>query len=329
MHALIALTSVAAGLFLSPAMAGAGPLQEGGAPASAATDPLANNAAAQQAVAVMDAIQQTLADGLHVPIWAASLMAKAVIFLLVILAFRILARLLSGFLRKALTRSKLQPTQLFLEFVCGTTRKVTNILGILMTLAVLGVPLGPLLAGVGVLGFVVGFALQETLSNFASGVMILLYRPYDIGDVITSGGVTGKVQSMSLVSTTISTPDNQVQIVPNNSIWGGVITNVTANDTRRVDLVAGIGYDDDIEKAEATLGRILEEHELVLADPAPVVQLHELADSSVNFVVRPWVRTPDYWKVYWDLTRSIKLEFDRAGLSIPFPQSEVHLHKVD
>lgn len=292
-------------------------------------DPLKENAAAQQAVAVMDATEGLLADKLGVPLWAASLIAKAVIFLLVILVFRILSGLIASLLRKALTKSNLEPTKLFLEFVCSTTRKVINIFGVLMALAVLGVPLGPLLAGVGVLGFVVGFALQETLSNFASGVMILLYRPYDVGDVITAGGVTGKVKSMNLVSTTIGTPDNQVQIVPNNSIWGGVITNVTANDTRRVDLVAGIGYGDDIEKTEATLARIVHAHELVLEDPAPVIQLSELADSSVNFIVRPWAKTSDYWTVYWDLTRSIKLEFDKEGISIPFPQSDVHLHKVE
>ena len=124
------------------------------------------------------------------------------------------------------------------------------------------------------------------------------------------------------------TPDNQRIIVPNGSIWGGTITNITANDTRRVDLTAGIGYDDDIDKAEAVLARIVESHEKVLKDPAPVIKLHELADSSVNFVVRIWSNTSDYWDVYWDVTKAIKVEFDKEGISIPYPQQDVHMHEV-
>jgi small conductance mechanosensitive channel len=175
---------------------------------------------------------------------------------------------------------------------------------------------------------VVGLALQGTLGNFAAGVMILMYRPYDIGDVVSVSGVTGKVDAMSLVATTLTTPDNQMVVVPNGSIWGGIITNITGTARRRVDLVFGIGYEDDMAKAEAILAEIVEAHEKVLKDPAPVIKVAELADSSVNFICRPWCKTADYWDVYWDLTRQVKEKFDEASISIPYPQTDVHVHTV-
>ena len=189
----------------------------------------------------------------------------------------------------------------------------------------LGIQLGPLLAGLGVAGFIIGFALQDTLSNFASGMMILIYRPFDVGDLIEAGGVTGKVSEMSLVSTTVLTVDNQKLVVPNNKIWGDVIRNVTAQKMRRIDMTFGIGYSDDIAHAERVLAEIVQCEERVLADPEPVIRLHTLGESSVDFVVRPWVRTADYWEVYWDITRKVKERFDAEGISIPFPQRDVHL----
>ncbi|MHC5073021.1 MAG: mechanosensitive ion channel family protein, partial [Planctomycetota bacterium] len=167
-----------------------------------------------------------------------------------------------------------------------------------------------------------------TLSNFASGLMILLYRPYDIGDFVSVADATGTVEAMTLVSTTVKTPDNKLVVVPNSSIWGGTITNVTGSDTRRVDLVFGIGYGDDIQKAQAILEDVVSKQDLVLAEPAPVVKLHELADSSVNFVVRPWSRTGDYWNVYWDITRQVKERFDAEGVSIPFPQQDIYIKEA-
>ena len=219
--------------------------------------------------------------------------------------------------------------QLLKDFFVNVVTKVVMIAGLLIGLMVLNVPIAPLLAGIGVLGFVVGFALQDTLGNFAAGIMLLLYRPYDVGDVVTAGGVTGKVTSMSLVSTTIGTPDNQVQTVPNGTIWGGVITNVTANDTRRVDLTMGIGYDDDIDKAEAVIREVVTSHELVLKDPEPAIKLNNLGESSVDFIVRPWTKTGDYWTVYWDLTKALKQRFDKEGISIPYPQRDIHIIKDD
>ena len=158
-------------------------------------------------------------------------------------------------------------------------------------------------------------------------MMILFYRPFDVGDVIDADGIFGGVSEMSLVNTTILTFDNQTLIVPNSKIWGNVIKNVTAQTKRRVDLIFGIGYGDDLVKAEGVLQKILDENEKVLDDPAPLIKVHELGDSSVNLAVRPWVNTGDYWEVYWDITRTVKLKFDEEGITIPFPQRDVHVHK--
>ena len=206
--------------------------------------------------------------------------------------------------------------------------RVVMAIGFLVALSQLGFQVGPLLAGLGIAGFIVGFALQDSLANFAAGAMILVYRPFDVGDVIEAAGVSGKVSAMSLVSTTIHTFDNQTLIVPNNRIWGDVIPNVTAQRTRRVDLVFGIGYGDDVEHAERVLLDVISKHPKTLDDPEPMVKVHKLGESGVEFVVRPWARTQDYWDVYWDLTREVKLRFDREGIRIPFPQRDVHLRST-
>jgi len=201
------------------------------------------------------------------------------------------------------------------------------IVGVIIALDYVGIPMGPLLAGIGVLGFVIGFALQDTLGNFASGVMILLYRPYDIGDVIDAGGTKGKVEAMSLVSTTLVTPDNQIVVIPNNAIWGSTITNVTARATRRVDMTFGCGYGDDLDKAEQMITDVVTSHPLVLADPAPMIRIGNLGDSSVDFVVRPWCKTSDYWDVFFDLNKQLKQRADQDGIEIPFPQRDVHIYE--
>ncbi len=245
-------------------------------------------------------------------------------FLAILIAFKILSSILAGITSRAVGAMK-GTSDLLRNFFVNTVRKVTFFVGLVVALSQLGVNIGPLLAAMGAAGFIIGFALQGTLSNFASGIMILLYRPYDIGQVVTIAGTTGKVDAMSLVSTTLNTPDNQTVVVPNGSIWGDIITNVTGKDTRRVDMVFGIGYEDDIQKAQSLLEEIIKAHPLTLDDPAPVVKLHELADSSVNFVARPWAKTGDYWNVYWDVTRTVKERFDAESISIPFPQRDVHL----
>ena len=207
----------------------------------------------------------------------------------------------------------------------GTVQRVTVLVGLVVGVSMLGVNIGPLLAMIGAAGLVIGLALQGTLSNFASGILILMNRPYDVGHVINAGGVLGKVEAMNLVSTSILTFDNQLMLVPNNQIWNGVITNVTGKPTRRVDLTFGIGYSDDVEKAMRIIGDLIAAHPKVRADPAPVIRVHELADNSVNIIARPWAATPDYWGVYWDLIAGVKARFDEESINIPFPQRDVHI----
>lgn len=255
------------------------------------------------------------------------LVFQAVVFVVIVVAFLWLSRFARRVVSRAVEAPHLRFSQLLKRMLVSLSSGAVLLLGILIALSQLGIEIGPMLAGLGIAGFVLGFALQDTLGNFAAGVMILIYRPYDVGDMIDcAGGVFGKVSEMSLVSTTILTIDNKTLIVPNSKIWGDVITNVTAQRIRRVDLVFGIGYADDIPKAEGVLASILADHPKVLGDPEPVVKVSELGDSSVNFIVRPWVARDDYWDVYWDVTREVKLRFDREGVSIPFPQRDVHFY---
>jgi small conductance mechanosensitive channel len=254
------------------------------------------------------------------------LLIKILTFCFIIFIARKIANLVQKLTERALDKAKLQLSELLRRMVINTTRSAIMVLGFLIALSQVGVSIGPLFAGLGVAGFVIGFALQDSLSNFASGVMILIYRPFDVGDLIEAAGVRGMVSHMSIVNTTILTVDNQTIILPNNKIWGDVVRNVTAQTVRRVDLTFGISYTDDIPKTERVLQEILDNDDKVLKDPEPMVRLHELGDSSVNFVVRPWVHMNDYWDVYWSVTRAVKMRFDEEGISIPFPQRDVHLY---
>ncbi|MEM1011131.1 MAG: mechanosensitive ion channel family protein [Planctomycetota bacterium] len=249
----------------------------------------------------------------------------AILYFLVILILAwFVAKILSGIVRKALGGVK-GASQLLKDFLAGLVRKIVMVVGFVVALSFLGVNIAPLVAAIGAAGLVVGLALQGTLSNFASGILILLYRPYDVGDVINAGGVTGKVDAMSLVSTTVITPDNQKIVAPNNSIWGDTITNITGLPTRRVDMTFGVGYGDDLDKVMETLAQVCSEHEQVLDDPAPVIKVTGHGDSAVDVICRPWVKTEDYWGVYWDFHKTVKQKFDAAGINIPFPQRDVHM----
>ena len=252
---------------------------------------------------------------------------KILFFLVIILVSWILAVLISKAVKKAVVRIE-GASELLKDFIVNIVRKLIFIVGFVVALSMLEINIGPLLAAIGAAGFIIGFALQGTLSNFAAGIMILIYRPYDVGDLVEICGTFGTVDAMTIVSTTLMTLDNQKVVVPNNMIWGDKITNVTGTDKRRVDMVFGIGYSDDIAKAQKILEEILLNHAAVLKDPEPVVKVHELSDSSVNFVVRPWVKTENYWDVHWDVTRTVKERFDAEGVSIPFPQRDVHMHPV-
>lgn len=247
--------------------------------------------------------------------------------MLTLLIFWFLAIIAAGIVAAAMKRTRLRVTEGLRRFFLSTVRKLVFILGVILALSMLEVDIGPFIAAIGVGGFVLGFALQETLGNFAAGILILMYRPFEIGHIVTAGGITGKVEDISLVSTKFLTPDNQTIYVPNGSVWGGVITNSTGNATRRVDLVFGISYGDDMAKAERILRDVLAAHPKVLREPEPVVKVHQLADSSVNFICRPWTRTEHYWDVYWDIMRAAKERFDAEGITIPFPQREIHIHQ--
>jgi small conductance mechanosensitive channel len=254
---------------------------------------------------------------------AAHWLFQGVVIVLTFLAFRALARLAGGIVRRAVQRSR------FSHLRQNTSVRLASglvmLVGFVVILTQLGVRVAPLLAGFGVAGVVIGFAMQSTLSNFAAGGMILGNQPFDIGDDIEVAGASGVVRRMSLVSTTILTGDNQTLVIPNSAVWGGVIRNRTAQPNRRVDLTFAISYEDDIEKAERVLKDVVLSLDLVQKEPAPVIKLHQLADSSVNFVVRVWTRKDQYWDAYWDVTRAVKLRFDQERITIPFPQRQLHI----
>jgi small conductance mechanosensitive channel len=250
---------------------------------------------------------------------------KGLFFLVILALFRGLAALARRLVSRSVNSSRARLSQLLKDTLVSWSSKTVMAVGFLVALSQLGVQIAPLLAGLGIAGFILGFALQDALSNFAAGAMILAYRPFDVGDVIEAGGVRGKVSHMSLVSTTFHTFDNQTLIVPNSKIWSDVIQNVTSQEIRRIDLEFGVSYDADVDHADAVFRDILAKNEKVLDQPEPIVEVHNLGDSSVDFAVRPWTRTEDYWPVYWSLTREVKKRLDQEGISIPFPQRDVHV----
>jgi len=216
-----------------------------------------------------------------------------------------------------------------IKFLENIVYYILMIVVILTALSELGVETTSFLAILGAAGLAIGLALKDSLGNFASGVMIILFKPFKVGDVVNAAGVTGSVIEVGIFNSVFKTPDNQKIIIPNGAITAGTITNINAEPTRRVDLVVGIGYEDDIKKAKDVLNDIVSSHDKILVDKGITVAVSELADSSVNFVVRGWVNTPDYWAVKFDLTETVKLRFDEEGISIPYPQQDVHLHKQD
>ncbi len=213
-------------------------------------------------------------------------------------------------------------------FICNLVKWALMIVVIIAAISQLGIHTTSFVAIFGAAGLAVGLALQGSLSNFAAGVLIVLFRPYKAGDWIEAAGIAGAVEQVQILTTVLRTGDNKRVIVPNSQIMNSVITNYSANDTRRIDLVIGVGYDDDLDKTRRVLEEIVAADERVLKEPAPQIAVSELGASSVDFVVRPWVSTPDYWGTRFDLTETIKKRFDQEGISIPYPQQDVHLHKA-
>jgi small conductance mechanosensitive channel len=238
-----------------------------------------------------------------------------------------IGRVIAGWGRKTvraiLERGDTDPT--LVPFVAGIVYYLLLAFVVIAVLSMVGIQTASLVAVMGAAGLAVGLALQGTLSNFASGVLLLLFRPFKVGDYVEAAGVAGSVKAVNIFTTELATPDNVGIVVPNSAIWGQVIKNYAAHETRRVDLVVGIAYGDDINVAIETVNRVLTTEGRVLADPAPTVAVSELGDSSVNLVIRPWCRREDYWDVRFGLTRQLKEELEKSGCSIPFPQRDVHL----
>ena len=219
--------------------------------------------------------------------------------------------------------------EILVSFLSSILRWVLLLFVIIAALSQLGINTTSLVALLGAAGLAIGLSLQSSLSNFASGVMLIIFRPFTKGDFVEAGGATGVIDNISIFTTTMTSTDNKEIIVPNGAILSNNITNYSARPTRRVDMVFGISYDDDIRKAKQLLEDIIAADDRVLAEPAPVIALGELADSSVNFLVRPWAKAEDYWDLLWDTTEAVKLKFDEAGISIPYPQMDVHMDKGD
>ena len=251
---------------------------------------------------------------------------KLIAALAIFVIGRWVARWLSGLLEKGMQKAGTDQT--LIVFLRNIVYVGLMVFVIIAAVGQLGVQTTSFLAVLGAAGLAVGLALQGSLANFAAGVLIIIFRPFKVGDYIEAGGVAGTVRAISIFTTTLHTPDNKVVIVPNAQVNSGTITNYSANDTRRVDMVIGVSYGDDLDKVRSVIEEVLAADERVLGDPAPLIAVSALADSSVNFTVRPWAKSSDYWGVYFDTQEKIKKRFDQEGISIPFPQQDVHIHQV-
>ena len=249
---------------------------------------------------------------------------KVATALAIFLIGRFVIRLAVGGIAKVMQKQDVDKT---LEtFICNLVRTALMVVVVIAAIGALGVETTSFIAIFGAAGLAIGLALQGSLSNFASGVLIVLFRPYKVGDWIEAAGISGSVEQVQILTTILKTGDNKQIIVPNSQIMDSIITNYSANETRRVDMVVGVSYSDDLDKVRKTLEDLIAAEDRILPEPAPTIAVSALADSSVNFVVRPWVNSADYWGVMFDMTEAIKKRFDKEGISFPFPQRDVHLY---
>ncbi|MBF9001414.1 MULTISPECIES: small-conductance mechanosensitive channel MscS [Vibrio] len=246
---------------------------------------------------------------------------------LILVLGNVAVKLVSGSVAKVLTKRKMDKA--VVDFISAIIRYLLFIVVLIAALGKVGVQTASVVAVIGAAGLAVALALQGSLSNFAAGVLIVAFRPFKSGDYVEVGGVAGSVDSIQIFQTVLKSPDNKMVVVPNSSIIGGPITNYSRHQTRRIDLVIGVSYKADLRKTKQVLLETIEKDERILKDPAVTIGVLALADSSVNFAVRPWVKTEDYWPVYWDLMMNIKEALDENGIEIPFPQMDVHLEKLD
>lgn len=260
---------------------------------------------------------------LYILPWIINIAFAAAIFVVGRWVTRNIIKLLARMMRKS------KVDEMLINFVTSIVNVLLLLFVVVAALGQLGVDTTSLIALVGAAGLAVGLALQDSLKNFAAGVLLIVFRPFKEGDFVEVAGIAGIVEHVAIFTSVLRTGDNREVIVPNGHIYSGVITNYSKRETRRVDMVFGISYGDDLRKAKDILLQVVEADERVLKDPAPVVAVSGLGDSSVNLIVRPWVKTGDYWPVFWALTEQVKLKFDEEGITIPFPQMDIHNHRVE
>ena len=249
---------------------------------------------------------------------------KILVAIVIFYVGRLVARMLTNTLHKLMQKQEVD--KILETFVCNLAYWLVMLFVIIVSINHIGIETTSLIAVMGAAGLAIGLALQGSLSNFAAGVLIVIFRPYRVGDFVEAAGVSGTILQVQILTTMMKTPDNKEIIVPNSQIMGSIITNYSANDTRRVDMTIGVSYSDDLDKVRKIIRELVDADDRILKDPACLIAVSELADSSVNFVVRPWVRTENYWAVKFELTEAIKKRFDLDDISIPFPQRDVHLY---
>jgi len=249
-----------------------------------------------------------------------------VIALIIFVVGKWIARVVQNTLEKILRKRKVD--EVLVDFLGNIVFALVIVVAVVAAFDTLGIPATSFMAIIGAAGLAIGLALKDSLSNFASGVMLVLFRPFTKGNFIEAGGITGTVDEIRLVSTTLTTPDNKLITVPNSMMYTNAITNYSAKDTRRVDMVIGVGYNDDLKVASGVLAKICQDHPMIFDDPETNIFINNLGDSSVDFVVRPWVKAEDYWTVLADVLETAKVELEAAGCNIPYPQTDVHLHQV-
>ena len=259
--------------------------------------------------------------------WIALYGLKVIAAIVILIVGWIVAKAIRSILRRMLT--KMHADAALVSFMSSLTYVGLLAFVVLAALGQLGVQTTSFIAVIGAAGLAIGLALQGSLANFAAGVLMIIFKPFKVGDFIEGAGVAGVVEEIGIFTMELKSPDNKKIIVPNAKMLGDNIVNYTAKEIRRIDIVAGVSYGDDLDKVRKVLTEILAKDDRILKDPAPTIGVLELADSSVNFAVRPWVKTSDYWDVFFATQESIKKQFDAEGISIPFPQQDVHFHKVD
>ena len=254
--------------------------------------------------------------------WAINIALALAVFII----GRWVAKAITNTIKRVMTKYQVDGT--LVGFTGNIVYTVLLVVVVIAALDRLGVDTTSVLAVFAAAGLAVGLALKDSLSNFSAGVMLILFKPFKVGDFVEAGGTSGIVEDIGIFNTLMRTPDNREVTVPNSHIYGGIITNVTARDTRRIDLVVGIGYDDNIKKAKQLVMELMQADERILEDPAPSVVVLELGESSVDLAIRPWSKTSDFWAVRCELIENIKATFDKNGISIPFPQRDLHVHQL-